>query len=128
MAQAGSAHASSWIPSRLAEIVARPRLSGHARLLSTPTYRHILEAEPLLRRSIPVLIVTFIVVLALTRIVGVMETRQTLEDAARDEATLVAATLSARFANPATDPAKVGWDAALKTALSETLPPRAQQE
>ena len=125
MAQAGSAHASSWIPSRLAEIVARPRLSGHARLLSTPTYRHILEAEPLLRRSIPVLIVTFIVVLALTRIVGVVETRQTLEDAARDEATLVAATLSARFANPATDPVKVGWDAALKTALSETLPPRA---
>ncbi len=125
MAQAGSAHDSSWIPGRLADIVAKPRLSGHARLLSTPAYRHILEAEPLLRRSIPILIVTFIVVLALTRIVGVMETRQALDDAARDEATLIAATLSARFADPAADVQKTGWAAALKSALGETLPPRA---
>jgi len=124
VAQAGSAHDSSWIPSKLADILAKPRLSGHARLLSTPRYRHILEAEPLLRRSIPVLIVTFIVVLALTRIVGVMETRQALEDAARDEATLVAATLSAHFANPSNDPLRGGWDTVLKAALAETLPPR----
>ena len=125
MAQAGSAHDSSWIPARLADIVTKPRLSGHARLLSTPAYRHILEAEPLLRRSIPILIVTFIVVLALTRIVGVMETRQALDDAARDEATLVAATLASRFADPTVEAEKAGWAAALKTALAETLPPRA---
>lgn len=125
MAQAGSAHASSWIPGRLADIIASPRLSGHARLLSTPSYRHILDAEPLLRRSIPVLIVTFIVVLALTRIVGVMEMRQTLEDAARDEATLVAATLASRLGHTDGDTAKAGIGAALKTVLSEVLPPRA---
>ena len=71
----------------------------------------------------PILIVTFIVVLALTRIVGVMETRQALDDAARDEATLIAATLSARFADPAADVQKTGWAAALKSALGETLPP-----
>ncbi|MDK9697735.1 MAG: ATP-binding protein [Siculibacillus sp.] len=108
----------------MADIVAKPRLSGHARLLSTPAYRHILEAEPLLRRSIPILIVTFIVVLALTRIVGVMETRQALDDAARDEATLVAATLSARFGDPSIELQNAGWSVALATALAETLPPR----
>jgi two-component system cell cycle sensor histidine kinase PleC len=128
MAQAGSAHDSSWIPSKLAEIVAKPKLSGHARLLSTPAYRHILEAEPILRRSIPVLIVTFIVVLALTRVVGVIETRQGLENAARDEATLIAATLSARYGHPTADPAKVAWGTTLETALAETLPPRATAE
>ena len=106
-------------------MISPPRLTGHARLLSTPAYRHLLGAEPLLRRSIPVLIVTFIVVLALTRIVGVMETRQALEDSARDEATLVAATLSARLAPPSVEAGQAGWDSALKTLLSETLPPRA---
>ncbi len=125
MAQAGSAHASSWIPGRLADIVASPRMGGHARLLATPAYRHILEAEPFLRRSIPVLIVTFIVVLALTRIVGVMETRQGIEDSARDEATLIAATLAAQLGRPDRNLAETGYDAAMKTALSEVLPPRA---
>ena len=95
----------------------RTPAAGHVDLLSTPTYRSIIRIEPLLRRSIPVLIVTFIVVLALTRVVGVMETRQTLEDAARSETGLVAAIVAAGLgrADPPVGPA--GWEAATRDLL-----------
>jgi len=128
MAQAGSARASSWIPDGLAAFVGRPRQSGHVELLSTPAYRHIVKAEPLLRRSIPVLIVTFVAVLALTRIVGVMETRQTLEDGARDGVEMVAATMAVELGRANTRLAEVGYDAATRAVMGEALPARTTSE
>ncbi len=125
MAQAGSARASSWIPEGVAALIGRTGLTGHIDLLSTPTYRHIVKAEPLLRRSIPVLIVTFVAVLALTRIVGVMETRQSLEDGARDGAAMIAATLAAELGRAEAKVDQVGFDSATKTAVAEALPSRA---
>lgn len=125
MAQAGSAHASSWIPPWLAQLFGRPRLDGHVHLLASPAYRQIVRAEPLLRRSIPVLIVTFVAVLALTRIVGVMETRQALEDAARDETMLVAATLAAHLGRSEIRIGEAGSEEPLRSLIGEVLPPRA---
>jgi two-component system cell cycle sensor histidine kinase PleC len=95
----------------------RRRAPGSApiELLSTPSYRSMLRIEPLLRRSIPVLIVTFIAVLALTRLVGVMEARQGLEDGARDRATLIAAVLAAGLGRGEAVP---NWEAAAREILS----------
>ncbi len=128
MAQAGSARASSWIPVGVGRLVGRARLGDHVDLFATPTYRHIVKAEPLLRRSIPVLIVTFVAILALTRVIGVMETRQNLEDAARDGVALVAATLAADLGRADAKLEEVGYEAATRTALAETLPIRAVVE
>ena len=125
MAQTGAAHETSWIPSRLAALFGRSRLDGHIHLLASPSYRHIVRAEPLLRRSIPVLIVTFVAVLALTRLVGVMETRQALEDGARDETILVAATLAAQLGRPENRAIEGGLTEAARPIFSEVLPPRA---
>ncbi|RUY24366.1 hypothetical protein EN981_34045, partial [Mesorhizobium sp. M7A.F.Ca.CA.001.13.2.1] len=36
-------------------------LAGNTRLIAEPAYRRLLAAEPLLRRSIPVLIITFLI-------------------------------------------------------------------
>ncbi len=47
-------------------------LSGNARLFAEPTYRRLLAAEPLLRRSIPTLIVIFLVIVAVTRFISLM--------------------------------------------------------
>ncbi|TBW40959.1 PAS domain S-box protein [Siculibacillus lacustris] len=123
MAQA-SAHDTSGIRQRRFRFGSRPRLTGHIDLLSTPSYRSIVRLEPLLRRSIPVLIITFIAVLALTRIVGVMETRQALEDGARDEATLVAAAVASGLGRADAHLAEIGFEAATRNVLTELLPNR----
>jgi two-component system cell cycle sensor histidine kinase PleC len=44
-----------------------PRLAGNARVLAAPAYRRLLAAEPILRRSIPTLIIIFLVVVAAAR-------------------------------------------------------------
>ena len=124
MAQAGSARVTSWIPEGLQGLIDRTRLTGHVDLLSTPSYRHIVKAEPFLRRSIPVLIITFVAVLALTRLVGVMESRKTIEDGARDGVALVAATLAAELARPDVRLTDVGYEAATRAALADALPLR----
>ncbi len=123
MAQAGSARASAWIPFAWGVLSRTPRLEGHAHHLASPAYRQVLKAEPWLRRSIPVLIVTFVAMMTLTRLVGMMETRQALEDAARDQTALVASTL-ARALDQAKDRiADAGWEAIVRPLVAE-LPPR----
>ncbi|MBV5263143.1 ATP-binding protein [Pinisolibacter aquiterrae] len=125
MAQAESARESTWIPFTWSAFVGRPRLEGHIHLLASPTYRQVLRAEPWLRRSIPVLIVTFVVIMALTRVVGIMETRRALEDSARDEAVLIAATLAGQLGRAETRPGEAGWASALRPLLDDVLPERA---
>jgi len=53
----------------------QPALSGHARILAGPAYQKLLEAEPYLRRTIPALILLFLVILAATRILSLMTWR-----------------------------------------------------
>ncbi|GAA2851290.1 two-component system cell cycle sensor histidine kinase PleC [Aminobacter aminovorans] len=54
-------------------------LSGNARLIAEPAYRRLLAAEPLLRRSIPTLIVVFLIVVAGTRFLSLMAQRDDVE-------------------------------------------------
>ena len=42
-------------------------LAGHAKLFAKPAYSRLIKAEPFLKRSIPVLIVAFLIVVAAAR-------------------------------------------------------------
>lgn len=128
MVQAASARERSWIPFAWSSVMGRPRLEGHAHLLASPAYRQVLRAEPWLRRSIPVLIVTFVAVMALTRLVGIMETRQALEDGARDEVALIAATLAGQVGRAEERVTRDGWEAATNALIRDLLPERATAE
>ncbi|MGD9913600.1 MAG: PAS domain-containing sensor histidine kinase [Rhizobiaceae bacterium] len=60
-----------------------PRLAGNARVLAAPAYRRLLAAEPLLRKSIPALIVVFLVVIAAARLLSLSAMRDDTEQNAR---------------------------------------------
>ncbi|EJF90591.1 sensor histidine kinase [Bartonella tamiae] len=62
--------------------------SAHVDLLSDPTYRRLLVVEPWLRRSIPILILIFLVVLAATRMVALYEWRQNIDASTRSALSL----------------------------------------
>ena len=125
MARAMAAHAATLIRAHIGSAFRMPGLPGHVRLLASPAYRHFLQAEPILRRSIPVLIITFIAVLALTRAVGILEEYQSLEDNARDETALIATAVAASLTRAETHLPEVGYQAALRTVLADSIPPRA---
>ena len=54
-------------------------LAGNTRLIAEPAYRRLLAAEPLLRRSIPALIVIFLIVIAALRVLSLMNERDEVE-------------------------------------------------
>jgi two-component system cell cycle sensor histidine kinase PleC len=54
-------------------------LAGNARLIAAPAYRRLLAAEPLLKRSIPTLIVVFLLVVALVRFLSLMAWHDDIE-------------------------------------------------
>ena len=59
---------------------------GNARFIAAPAYRRLLAAEPLLKRSIPLLIIVFLVVIASLRFLSLMTGRDQIE---RDVKTLL---------------------------------------
>ncbi|MEW9837540.1 PAS domain-containing sensor histidine kinase [Mesorhizobium marinum] len=54
---------------------ARDKVTGNARILAAPAYRRLLAAEPLLKRSIPILILLFLVVVASVRFMSLIAER-----------------------------------------------------
>src|SRR5262245_4556419 len=60
---------------------ARDHVAGNARIIAAPAYRRLLAAEPLLKRSIPFLILIFLIVVASVRFLSLMALR---DDAERD--------------------------------------------
>ncbi len=54
-------------------------LAGNARIIAEPAYRRLLAAEPILRRSIPKLIVIFLLVVAAARVMSLMAWRDDIE-------------------------------------------------
>ena len=102
-----------------------PKLSGHVRFLAAPAYRRFLRLEPYIRRSIPVLIVGFITMLAITRAASLLEQRQSVEEAAGAEIALVATALSSGLADaetryPSDNPTEI-----LRMVLNDLLPDQA---
>ena len=65
-----------------------------ARLFAEPTYRFLLELEPVLKRAIPVLIVVFLGVIAIARAVSLDASRDDIERNARAMLALVTSELS----------------------------------
>ncbi|TPK93215.1 PAS domain S-box protein [Mesorhizobium sp. B2-4-12] len=73
-------------------------LAGNTRLIAEPTYKRLLAAEPLLRRSIPALIIIFLVVIAALRVLSLMNERDDVERDAKAVLTLAAAQLASSLA------------------------------
>jgi two-component system cell cycle sensor histidine kinase PleC len=96
----------------------RVHARGLARSLSRPAYQRLTEAEPILRRAVPILIVAFLLAVAVGAAVQILDhRRQAIADAERDLALLTAAAgeyLARRLEEGAT-PAQV--HAALINAL-----------
>jgi len=107
---------------RAANASLRVHARGLARLISRPAYQRLLDAEPLLRRAVPALIVVFLAAVAAGAIVQILDgRRQALADA-EQELSLIAVAASETLAR------RLGADAApdrAKTALNEALPSRA---
>jgi two-component system cell cycle sensor histidine kinase PleC len=53
-------------------------LSGHAKLFAQPAYDRLIDAEPFLKRLIPVLIIAFLLVVATARFLNISENRDRL--------------------------------------------------
>ena len=58
-------------------------LAGNAKIIAAPAYRRLLAAEPYLRRSIPTLIVIFLIVVAASRFMSLLAWREDVERSAR---------------------------------------------
>lgn len=58
-------------------------LAGNARLIAAPAYQRLLSAEPLLRRSIPPLILMFLLVVGSARIMSALEWQNQIDRNAR---------------------------------------------
>ncbi|TIP78507.1 MAG: PAS domain-containing sensor histidine kinase, partial [Mesorhizobium sp.] len=69
-------------------------LAGNARLIAEPAYRRLLAAEPLLRRSIPALIIIFLLVIAALRFLSLMHERDDVERDAKAILSLAAGQLA----------------------------------
>ena len=73
-------------------------LAGSTRLIAEPAYRRLLAAEPLLRRSIPALIIIFLVVVAALRFLSLMNERDDVERDAKAILALAAGQLASSIA------------------------------
>jgi two-component system cell cycle sensor histidine kinase PleC len=99
----------------------RVHARGLARLVSRPAYLRLAQAEPALRRLVPVLIVAFLAAVAVGAAVQILDhRRQALADAEQDLALFALAASE----NPALR-GEEATAARLQEALAKALPPRA---
>lgn len=99
----------------------RSDLAGHAKLFAKPAYGRLIKAEPFLKRSIPVLIVAFLIVVAAARFIELIEKRDNLENSARQATALTALTSAATLARE--DSLQAGHRWRVETQIGEVLPP-----
>ncbi len=99
----------------------RSDLAGHAKLFAKPAYSRLVRAEPFLRRSIPALIVAFLVVVAAARFVDLLDERAQLEATAKQATALTALAGAAALV-----PAKTSLEAQhrwnVEVRISDALP------
>jgi two-component system, cell cycle sensor histidine kinase PleC len=109
---------------RAANALLRVHARGLARLVSRPAYERIVDAEPLLRRAVPLLIVVFLAAVALGAAVQIIDDRrQAIADTEQELAllALAASETLARQLGENSEPAKV------RTVLADALPARARR-
>lgn len=100
----------------------RKGVSAHVDLLSGPAYQRLLSVEPWLRRSIPVIILLFLLILALVRIVSLIEWRQDINNNTRIGLVLANTHIASSvdrlfFSKPASDNQRVVTSANLQDIL-----------
>ena len=81
-ADASNAPAGGLLSRFEALLTARTEIAGHAKMLAAPAYRQLLRSEKALRRSIPILIVSFLALAAVIRLATLVEERMALEEGA----------------------------------------------
>ncbi|MGQ3676329.1 PAS domain-containing sensor histidine kinase [Xanthobacter sp. TB0139] len=100
-----------------------PAIRGLARSIARPAYQRLLDAEPILRRIVPALIVTFLVVIGVGALVQVHTQRITVLDNAKDDLSLLALATSEGLAQ------RMGASLeGVEDALLAALPPRATEQ
>lgn len=77
----------------------RGGMVGHARFFAKPAYDRLLRAEPFLKRSIPVLIVAFLVVVAAARFMNMLEEHTQKVEAERQFTSLILAAANAALSS-----------------------------
>ncbi len=78
-------------------------VAGNARFIAAPAYMRLLAAEPLLKRSIPILILIFLIVVASVRFLSLMTWRDDVERDAKAILNLAAGELSNGLMLPGAD-------------------------
>ncbi len=97
-------------------------LTGQARLFARPSARHLRQAEPVLKRSIPILIVAFLMVVGVAHMVGIMLDHERREAGVHEATALTAAAVGAIFSAGNSDLVKNADRAAVEKVLSVHLP------
>ncbi|MCX7303285.1 MAG: ATP-binding protein [Hyphomicrobiales bacterium] len=72
----------------------RDKVAGNARVIAAPAYRRLLAAEPVLKRSIPILILIFLIVVASVRVLSLMAIRDDVDRDAKSMLGLAAGELA----------------------------------
>ncbi|MEP9351992.1 ATP-binding protein [Xanthobacter sp. KR7-65] len=98
-------------------------IRGLARSIARPAYQRLLDAEPVLRRIVPALIITFLAVIGVGAVVQIHAHRLAELNNAKDDLSLLAlATADGLTLRAGNAPARVA------AALNESLPPRATED
>ncbi len=101
-------------------------LRGHASLIAGPAYRRLIQAEPLLRRSIPALIAVFLIVVAIARVSSLIDRRAETEAGAIEALDLLAETLDVTLTGTVPTAPGQTYVAEMKAALRSALPAAAE--
>ncbi len=95
---------------------------SQAKIFAEPTSQRLASAEPILKRSIPILIIAFLIIVAVSRMSGIMDEHSRMEDSSRQTVGLAAATAVAAFQADGSTLFEEGrrWDA--EQRLTQFLP------
>ena len=96
--------------------------TGRTRWFAGPAARHLTRAEPALKRSIPVLIIAFLLVVGLARLTGIVMEHQRLDANVREATALTAAAVGAVFSGANADLLAAGERAPVEKILTSHLP------
>lgn len=97
-------------------------LAGHARIFAGPAAFRLSRAEPVLKRSIPILIIAFLLVVGISRLTGLVLEHQRMDASLRDGTTLMAAAVSILVSTDDGRPMAEGRRGDMERALARFLP------
>jgi two-component system cell cycle sensor histidine kinase PleC len=97
-------------------------LTGQAKIFAGPAARHLTRAEPVLKRSIPILIIAFLFVVAISRMVGILVEHDRMDTSVRDTTSLTALAVGAVFSGRMAESLAKSDRMAVEAALSLNLP------